>query len=176
MKPLTFHKTFQLSYQQSNLHQLSLLTQNSTLPEEISQAHLIQYHMRFQHKNIPKLLLMNQMSTIQADIPQDCHIYSHLTYQWWRLSQIHYIHQVTIPVYITPHYHKKKRHRIPFTLSPTNKSTQVWNHHYPPIKNQWELFWILPFLLVLYPVPLEVLITQIYSYLLIGVYLGDRGF
>ena len=101
------------------------------------------------------------MSTIPVDITKTYNIYSNLKYQWWSLSKLHNIHLLTLPVDIPPHYHQKKHQSNLLTLSPQNKGSQIYHQH---------SLWLLLLLHVFHPVPLQVLVYQIYSSILIHMY------
>ena len=92
---------------------------------------------------------MCQLSTIPVDIPQYYHLRSHLTTQWWILSQIHHIHQVTLPIDIHPHSHQNKNKINSLTLSPQHNIPHIYHHHF---------LWILLMLPVFFPVSYQILV------------------
>ena len=75
-------------------------------------------------------MFLNQISTLPVEIPQDFHIYSHLKLNRISLSQLHHLHQLTLPVDIPPQYHKIKNQSKPLPLSSQKKIPQVLHHHY----------------------------------------------
>ena len=130
LKTLSCQKLLYLSYQQKNLHQILILTQKSILPVDIPQDFLIYSHLSYQQNNLTEFLLLNHMSTLPVEIPQCCHLYSHLKSHWRSISQLYHLHQVTLPVDITPHPHQNKHQRNPLKLFSPNKITQVFHHQY----------------------------------------------
>ena len=72
------------------------------------------------------------MSTILVDIHQACHIYSHITSHWRRISQIHHLHPLTLPVDISPHYHQSKHQSNPLTFSPLKQESSGFPSQFLP--------------------------------------------
>ena len=96
-----------MTYLQKNLHKFLFPLQKSNLPVEIPPACLIYIHFRIYQNNLPHFFFWHQIYTIPVDIPHDYHIYYHMTSQGWSLPQLKNLYQVTLPVGIHPHSHKK---------------------------------------------------------------------
>ena len=63
--------------------------------------------------------------------------------QCWSISQIHHLHQVTLPVGIPPHCHQNKHKSNSLTLSPQHRIHKIYLH---------TSLWLIDLLPVLYPV------------------------
>ena len=126
--PRTFQDIFQINNLQKNLHQILLPPQKSTLPLEIHQYFPIYIYLSIHRNILPYFLFLNQLSTLPVDIPQDHHLVSHITTQWWRLSQFHHIHQLTLPTDLHLHSHQNKHKINSLVLSPQQKIPQFSYH------------------------------------------------
>ena len=132
--PPIFSQHIHLTSQRKSLTQLKINYQ-VTLTElnHITCQSLLQ--LIYQQKNLHKLLLHPQMSTLPAEI--------------------------TLPVDIPNHSCQKEYRRNPLTLSPNDKTPNIYHHH---------SLWILLLIPVLYQVPFQVMVHQIHSSIMIHLY------
>ena len=124
---------------------------------EIPLVCLIYTDLISHQKKLSHFLFLHKIPTIPVDIPQAYHLISYLETQWWSISQLHRIHQFTLPVEINFHSHQSKNKSDSLKFSP--------QHNSPPLSH-YNSLWILILLPVLYLVPFQVMGTQIYSLLL----------
>ena len=116
-------------------------------------------------KNLPHLFFLNQISTLPVKITQAYHRLYHITSQWLSISQLHHLQKVTLPEDIPPHYHQNKNKSNSLTLSPHNKSPQIYHHYSLWILRMIPMLSPVPSQVAV-PVPFQVPVTQIYSTIL----------
>ena len=130
LNPRNYQNLIQLSYLQKTLHQYLPPTQKYTLPMYIPQDCLIYPHLIRNQNNLPHFVFLNQISTLPVDIHQAYHIWSHLTTRWCSLSQLHHLHQFSIPLDICTHSHQYKHKINTFKLYPQHKIPHISHHRY----------------------------------------------
>ena len=160
LNPHTYYNLLQLNYLQKTLHQSSLPTQKYTLTMYIPQDCLICPHMSIHQKHLPHFLFLNQISNLPVDIHQAYHLLSCMITLWCSLSQLHHLHQFTIPVDIRTHSHQYKHKINTFKLYPQHKIPHISHHRYFRLLLMLTLLYPVTFQ-VLFLVSFQVLITQI---------------
>ena len=114
------------------------------------------------------------MTTLPLEIPKACHLNSHLTSHWGSLSQLHLMHQVTLPVDTLPRFlshtqskfSRKSSTRFKWPLTSSLPALLMNLQPYYSNWSHWRCFYKMPIppILLKYLIPMSILWHLMHNY------------